>query len=262
VTPSSKVVGDLALSLLGAGIDADEFAADPARYDIPDSVIGFLRGELGDPAGGWPEPLRAKALQGRPPAKPEQALSAEDAAALDVPGATRRATLNRLLFPGPTKEFEAHREEFGDTSRLSANQFFYGLRHGDEHRVQLEKGVELLIGLEAVSAADERGLRTVMCILNGQLRPVLVRDRSIATDVPTAEKADRTNPEHVAAPFAGVVTVTVAAGDTVAAGQAVATIEAMKMEAAITAPRAGKVARVAISTTAQVEAGDLLVVVS
>ncbi len=104
-------------------------------------------------------------------------------------------------------------------------------------------------------------MRTVMCILNGQLRPVLVRDRSVATDIPAAEKADRTNPDHIAAPFAGVVTVNAGAGDSVEAGQTIATIEAMKMEAAITAPKAGTVERVAVAATAQVEGGDLLVVV-
>lgn len=126
----------------------------------------------------------------------------------------------------------------------------------------LEKGVELLIGLEAISDADERGMRTVMCILNGQLRPILVRDRNIASEVPTAEKADKTDPDQIAAPFAGVVTVTVAVGDTIETGQTIATIEAMKMEAAITAPKAGTVARVAVADTAQVEGGDLLVVVN
>ena len=215
VTPSSKVVGDLALALVGAGVSADEFAADPARFDIPDSVIEFFRGELGDPPGGWPEPLRTKALAGRPPAKPTRELTPDDEAALALAGPKRQAELNRLLFPGPTKEFDAHRDLYGDTSSLSANQFFYGLRHGDEHRVTLERGVELLIGLEAVSEPDERGMRTVMCILNGQLRPVVVRDRSIASEVPAAEKADRSNPDHVAAPFAGVVTVAVASGDKV-----------------------------------------------
>ncbi|MGE2730654.1 pyruvate carboxylase [Mycolicibacterium vaccae] len=262
VTPSSKVVGDLALALVGAGITADEFAAEPNRFDIPDSVIGFLRGELGDPPGGWPEPLRTKALAGRAPAKPPVELSVEDENLLSQTGPKRQATLNRLLFPGPTKEFEAHRELYGDTSSLSANQFFYGLRHGDEHRVTLERGVELLIGLEAVSDADERGMRTVMCIINGQLRPVVVRDRNVASEVPAAEKADRKNPDHVAAPFAGVVSVTVAEGDSVTAGQTIATIEAMKMEAAITAPKAGTVERVAVGDTAQVEGGDLLVVVT
>lgn len=262
VTPSSKVVGDLALALVGAGVTADEFAADPSRVDIPDSVIGFLRGELGEPAGGWPEPLRTKALEGRGPAGKVQELSADDEAVLARSGPQRRARLNHLLFPGPTKEFETHRELYGDISRLSANQFFYGLRQGEEHRVRLERGVELLIGLEAISEPDERGMRTVMCIINGQLRPVEVRDRSIASEVPVAEKADRTKPGHVAAPFAGVVTIGVAEGDKVAAGQTVATIEAMKMEAAITAPADGTVARVAVAATAQVEGGDLLVVLS
>jgi pyruvate carboxylase len=127
------------------------------------------------------------------------------------------------------------------------------LRHGDEHRVELERGVELLIGLEAISDPDERGMRTVMCIINGQLRPVTVRDRSIASAVPAAEKADRSNPEHIAAPFAGVITVNVAVGETVGAGQTIATIEAMKMEAAITAPNAGTVTRAAVSKTSSVE---------
>ena len=262
VTPSSKVVGDLALALVGAGVSAEEFAAEPSRVDIPDSVIGFLRGELGEPAGGWPEPLRTKALVGRGPARPVQQLSADDEAVLGQSGTARRARLNRLLFPGPTKEFESHRELYGDISRLSANQFFYGLRQGEEHRVKLGRGVELLIGLQAISEPDERGMRTVMCIINGQLRPVEVRDRSIASAVPVAEKADRTKAGHIAAPFAGVVTVGVAEGDRVTAGQTVATIEAMKMEAAITAPADGTVARVAVAKTAQVEGGDLLVVVS
>ncbi|SKY48060.1 Probable pyruvate carboxylase PCA [Mycobacteroides abscessus subsp. bolletii] len=262
VTPSSKVVGDLALALVGTGVSADEFASDPGRFDIPESVIGFLRGELGDPPGGWPEPFRTRALQGRGPARAEVALTADDESQLDGDSATRRAALNRLLFPGPTKEFLAHREQYGDTSRLSANQFFYGLRYGEEHRVKLEKGVELLIGLEAISDADEHGMRTVMCILNGQLRPVQVRDRSIESAVASAEKADRANADHVPAPFAGVVTLNVVSGQEVSAGETIGTIEAMKMEASITAPKAGTVARVALTETAQVEGGDLLVVIS
>ncbi|HEY5858383.1 MAG TPA: pyruvate carboxylase [Aldersonia sp.] len=262
VTPSSKVVGDLALALVGTGVDVQSFAADPARYDIPDSVIGFLRGELGTPAAGWPEPFRSKALRGRGDAKPETPLSAADEAGLQGGTAERRATLNRLLFPGPTKEFLAHRETYGDTTGLSANQFFYGLRRGDEHHVQLEKGVTLLIGLEAISDPDERGMRTVMCIINGQLRPVTVRDRSIASEVPAAEKADKNNPGHIAAPFAGVVTLTVAEGDKISSGDTIGTIEAMKMEAAITTPRGGLVNRVAIAPVQQVEGGDLLAVVN
>ncbi|WP_432678451.1 pyruvate carboxylase [Rhodococcus pyridinivorans] len=262
VTPSSKVVGDLALHLVGAGVSVDDFAAEPGKYDIPDSVIGFLRGDLGTPAGGWPEPFRSKALSGRAEPKPITPLAPEEEKALGGSSDERRRMLNRLLFPGPAKEFEQHRETYGDTTELSANQFFYGLRHGDEHRVRLDKGVELLIGLEAISDADEKGYRTVMCILNGQLRPVSVRDRSVAAETPAVEKADRNHPGHVAAPFAGMVTLVVSEGDSVSAGDTVATIEAMKMEAAITAPRGGRITRVAIGPVQQVEGGDLLVEVS
>jgi pyruvate carboxylase len=99
-----------------------------------------------------------------------------------------------------------------------------------------------------------------MCILNGQLRPGTVRDRSIASAVPPSEKAGHANPDHIAAPFGGVVTVVVDVGDTVEAGQTIATIEAMKMEAAITAPKSGTVQRITVSTVAQVEGGDLLAV--
>jgi pyruvate carboxylase len=170
----------------------------------------------------------------------------------------RRHTLNRLLFPGPAKEFGAHREAFGDTSVLHSKDFFFGLAPGQEHTVDLEPGVRLLIKLEAIGDADERGMRTVMTTLNGQLRPVQVRDRSVASELPAAEKADRANPNHVAAPFAGVVTLAVAEGDDVKQGQTVATIEAMKMEAGITSPAAGTVRRVAIGRQQQVEGGDLL----
>ncbi|WP_031465897.1 pyruvate carboxylase [Sciscionella sediminilitoris] len=256
VTPSSKVVGDLALHLVGADVDPARFEEDPARFDIPDSVIGFLRGELGDPPGGWPEPFRTKALEGRAAAKPVTPLSAEDTEGLRN---DPRATLNRLLFPGPAKEFGAHREQFGDTSVLSSKDFFYGLRPGQEYAVDLEQGVRLLIELEAVGEADDRGMRTVMASLNGQMRPIQVRDNSVASDLPVTEKAERGNDRHVAAPFAGVVTVSAAEGAQVEAGATVATIEAMKMEAAITAPRTGTVRRLAINTVQQVEGGDLLI---
>jgi pyruvate carboxylase len=259
VTPSSKVVGDLALHLVGAGVNPKEFEADPGRFDIPDSVIGFLHGELGDPAGGWPEPFRSKALKGRSAPKGVSELSEEDQAALST---APRPTLNRLLFPGPTKEFEAHREQYGDTSVLASKDFFYGLRPGVEYPVDLEPGVRLLIELEAVGEADERGMRTVMATLNGQLRPIPVRDKSIASSHPAAEKAEKGNPSQVPAPFAGVVTLAVAEGDEVEAGATVATIEAMKMEAAITAPKGGKVQRLAIGSVQQVEGGDLLLVLS
>ncbi|GAA4847442.1 pyruvate carboxylase [Pseudonocardia benzenivorans] len=259
VTPSSKVVGDLALHLVGAGVDPADFESDPAKFDVPDSVIGFLRGELGDPPGGWPEPFRTRALEGRKPEHEPAELSIDDRRGLRE---DRRRTLNRLLFPGPTKEFETHREDYGDTSVLSSKDYFYGLEPEVEHSAPIDRGVDLIIELEAISEPDERGIRTVLTTLNGQLRPVSVRDRSVATDVKAAEKAERGNDRHVAAPFAGVVTLQVGEGDQVDAGQTVATIEAMKMEASITAQKAGTVERLAIGKVQQVEGGDLLLEIS
>jgi pyruvate carboxylase len=255
VTPSSKVVGDLALHLVAAGADPEEFAAEPERFDIPDSVIGFLRGALGDPPGGWPEPFRTRALQGRAGAPPEVELTDSERARL---ASDRRTTLNELLFPGPTRDFLESTERFGDLSVLPTPDWLYGLRAGDEHEIQLEPGKTLLLGLEAIGEPDQRGYRTVMCTINGQLRPVTVRDRSIQADAPSQEKADPGNPSHVAAPFQGVVTVVVSEGDPVEAGQVVATIEAMKMEASITAPVAGRVSRVVVTRPQSVEGGDLL----
>ncbi|MCF6734476.1 pyruvate carboxylase [Blastococcus sp. KM273129] len=257
VTPSSKVVGDLALQLVGSGVTVAEFADDPARYDLPDSVIGFLRGELGNPPGGWPEPFRSKALVGRRPPQPPVELDDDDVRGL---AEQPRATLNRLLFPGPARDYAAHLDLFGDTSVLPTREVLYGLRPGEEHAVDLEPGVQLLMSIEAISEPDDRGMRTVMCTLNGQLRPVTVRDRSVEAAVKVAEKADRADPGHVSAPFAGVVSLAVTEGDAVDAGQQLATIEAMKMEAAITAPVAGTVSRLAVVPVQQVEGGDLLLV--
>ncbi|GAB3622924.1 pyruvate carboxylase [Mariniluteicoccus endophyticus] len=261
VTPSSKVVGDLALHLVAVGADPNEFKANPNRFDIPDSVIGFLGGELGDPAGGWPEPFRTRALAGRIVPVREETLAAEDDAALDEGGRTRQETLNRLLFPAPTKDFQANRTQFGDTSTLPTLDYLYGLEAGEEHSVTLGKGVTLIIGLQSIGEADAKGMRTVMCQLNGQLRPVRVRDRSIKVETASAERADASNPNHVAAPFAGAVSVSVSEGDRVEAGGQVATIEAMKMEAAITTQVAGIIERIALRGVQSVEGGDLVVVV-
>ena len=261
VTPSSKVVGDLALQLVAQGVDPDDFERDPRKYDIPDSVIGFMAGELGDLPGGWPEPFRSKVLEGRQVDISVKPLEPEHAARLVEPGADRRDALNELLFAGPTKAFKESRAQYGDLSVVDTIDYLYGMQHGEEHTVGIGRGVTLNVELEAVGEPDDAGLVTVMTVLNGQLRPVYVRDRSVKVDKPQVEKADASVPGQVAAPFAGAVTVKVAEGDTVAAGDAIATIEAMKMEAAITTPVAGTVERLALSGTMQVQAGDLLVVV-
>ena len=261
VTPSSKVVGDLALHLVGIKADPADFEENPQNYDIPDSVVGFLGGELGTPPGGWPEPFRTKALQGRTVVERVGTLSPQDSEELAGDSETRRAALNRLLFAGPTKEFAAVRETYGDISVLDTRDYLYGLQRGREHVMPLGPGVRLIVSLETISEADEKGMRTVTCKLNGQSRPVVVRDRSIESTVKAAEKADEAVAGQVAAPFAGAVSVKVAVGDVVEAGATVATIEAMKMEASITTPVGGTVSRLAVGGVAQVQGGDLLVVI-
>jgi pyruvate carboxylase len=257
VTPSSKVVGDLALHLVAVGADPADFAENPQKYDVPGSVIGFLNGELGEPPGGWPEPFRTRALAGRTWQPPAAELTDDQRKAL---AADPRETLDELLFPAPTRAFREAREAYGDLSVLPTADYLYGLRAGEEHEVDIAEGKTLLLGLQAIAEPDERGIRTVLCTINGQLRPIEVRDRSVADESPAREKADPGDPAQVAVPFDGSVTVNVVEGDRVEAGATVATIEAMKMEAAITAPRAGIVQRLAITGTRPVEGGDLVLV--
>ena len=262
VTPSSKVVGDLALHLVAVGADPKDFAENPQNYDVPDSVVGFMAGELGDLPGGWPEPFRTKVLAGKSPKFGLTEVSTEDLEVLETGTSDeRRATLNRLLFPGPTKDYLANRAAYGNLDHVETIDYLYGLEAGHEHVVEISKGVQLFVGLEAIGSPDAKGNRTVMATLNGQLRPIDIRDRKIAVDTPQAEKADANNLGHVAAPFSGAVTVTVVEGVHVEVGQPVAIIEAMKMEATITATAAGVVRRIAISKTQAVDAGDLILVV-
>ncbi|GAA4134614.1 pyruvate carboxylase [Actinomadura keratinilytica] len=260
VTPSSKVVGDLALHLVAVGADPDDFAAHPERYDVPDSVVGFLHGELGDPPGGWPQPFRDRALSGRRYTPVRGELTEEEDKALSGPGV--RDALDRLLFPGPAREYREARAAYGDLSVVPTGAFLYGLQPGREVAIDLEPGVRVLAGLEAVGELDEAGFRQVICTVNGQLRTLSVRDRSAAADAPPVERADPDEPGHVAAPFDGSVTLRVAKGERVAVGDVVATIEAMKMEAAITAAVGGTVTRLAVPEASSVRAGDLLLVIS
>ena len=145
---------------------------------------------------------------------------------------------------------------------LGTIEFLHGLEQGSEYEAEIEAGKRLLLGISSVGDADRHGMRTVMCTLNGQFRPIQVRDRSVTADIKAVEKADPSRAGHVPAPFSGVVTPAVAEGDTVEAGGVVATIEAMKMEANITTPVGGTVERLAIGGHQQVEGGDLILVIA
>jgi pyruvate carboxylase len=188
-------------------------------------------------------------------------LSKEDRAALgNSGGLERRSALDRLLLPVPAAEKEKAEERYGDVSVIPTRTFLYGLETGEELAIDLEPGVRLYVRLEAITEADEHGIRTLLVTLNGQSRPVDVQDRSQEPKTPRREKADPNKDGHVAAPMMGVVTLTVEEGDEVEAGQQIGTMEAMKMESSISAPHSGTVERLAVSSGTNVEPGDLLLV--
>jgi pyruvate carboxylase len=262
VTPTSKVVGDLAIFAVSAGIDFDELERSPARFDLPDSVLDFLRGALGAPPAGFPQPFTERALSGRPKPPPTPPLEPATLEALRRPGRERQLLLAELMFPGPLRDYLTARERHGDVSLLPTGSFFFGLRESEALTVDLAPGVRVIFELEAIGEADEYGVRTVMARVNGQLRPIDVRDRSIESAIAEIERADPSNPGHVAAPVIGAVIIQVSAGEEVRAGEPVAVIEAMKMESTITAPISGRVERVAIASGTRVERGDLLLVLA
>jgi len=264
VTPTSKVVGDLALALVASDTKIEDLEADPETVDLPDSVIGFLHGELGQPVAGFPEPFRERALTGRRARIEPTDLTDEDILALgtDSDRATVRSTLSRLLLPKPQADFEQHRETYGDLFRLPTSMFLYGMTPGEQDaQISLGRGVRLLVGLEAIGEPDDKGQRRVVFRLNGQLRPVDVIDNSVQVSAVGREQADVSNPGHVAAPFTGVVSIQVRQGDTVLPNQAVAVIEAMKMESVISAAIGGVVERLAVPEVGSVDPGDLVMVI-
>lgn len=260
VTPTSKVVGDLALYLLSAGIDIAELEAHPEKFDLPQSVLEFLHGELGTPHHGWPEPFRTKVLDAFKNRYTKPVAETIDGDVWDTPGVPRRRALDRLQFAGPTREFETARRNYWDVSLLPTETFFHGLSEEHDIAVSLRAGATVFFGLQAVSEPDERGNRTVLIRVNGQARPFDVRDRAIAIDTVTAVKADPNNPKHVAAPLTGVVSSVVDAGTAVTQGQPIVTIDAMKMESRVSAPADVTIQQVVAPVGTKVEPGDLLVV--
>ncbi len=260
VTPTSKVVGDLALFIASGDIDIAVLREHPQRYDLPASVLGYLAGELGTPPAGFAEPFRERALAGRRPAAPAAELSATDAAALR--GAGRRETLSRLLFPGPWRDYAAALAAYGNSSAIPTEEFFYGLTPGKPVVVTVEPGVETIVELHDIGGPDDAGMRTLYLRVNGQPRPVSVRDNSIAPASTAARRADPGDPAQIPAGLPGLVTYTVTVGDHVGQGDRLATIEAMKMEAAVTSPHPGTVVELLRSSGVSVEVGDLLLVVT
>ena len=272
VTPSSKVVGDLALYLLSKGMTCDEVRKLPAAHNVgfPDSVIDMMRGSLGEPPGGWPPEIReillcrSEPIQGRAgerlPAADLDAAAAT-AAKLLRRKANRADALSYLLYPDVFRKFAEARRKYADVGVLPTPVFFYGLDEGDECAFDIEPGKRLIVKFLTYGEAQPDGTRLVFFELNGQPRVVRVRDRSLQADKRAARKADSGNPDHLGAPTPGLVTgLFVAAGDEVEANAKLLTLEAMKMQSTIYAPKAGRVAEILVKAGNQVEAKDLLLV--
>jgi pyruvate carboxylase len=268
VTPSSKVVGDMALFMVANNLKPNDVLEGDRQLAFPDSVVEFFEGRLGQPPGGFPVTLQKRVLgpkrqpiTGRPSASlpdvdfdaTRQRLEKQLQRPLD-----QRDLLSALLYPRVFVEFAEHQQKYSDLSVLPTNVFFYGMAPGEEISVEIEKGKVLIIKFLTVGEAHE-GKRQVFFELNGQPREVLVVDRSLAAEVREHPKAEPGNPRHVGAPMPGlIVSVTVAPGEQVARGQKLFTLEAMKMETTVYAEQAGKVAEVLVRPGTQVEAADLL----
>ena len=271
VTPSSKVVGDMALYMVSSGLTPEDVLDPDTEINFPESVIGLLRGDLGQPPGGWPPALQAKALKGEKPRtdRPGQHLDPVDFDAVrkTIKGHGEREVndndlCSAIMYPKVFADYEDHRREFGRVDRLPTPVFFYGMEPGEEISVEIDRGKALNIRFMAIGEPNDAGLREVFFELNGQPRVVRVDDKSVASTVVANEKADMANAAHIPAPMPGLIaTVAAKEGDTVKAGTLLMTLEAMKMETSITAPQAGTVKRLPISAGAQVDAKDLLAVV-
>lgn len=268
VTPTSKVVGDMALFMVANNLTARDVLEGPRELAFPESVVELLEGKLGQPAGGFPEKLVARVLKGRKPlsGRPGATLPPADfAAAITVLAGkkkrqpTERDVLSYLLYPRVTEDFLAHQAHYSDTSVLPTPVFFYGMEPGEEISVDIEAGKTLIVKFLTLGDPHVDGRRLVFFELNGQAREVLVLDRSLTSQVRAHPKAEPGNAGHIGAPMPGlVVGVGVVPGEQVAKGHRLVTLEAMKMETTVYAEKPGKIAEVLVRSGTQVEAGDLL----
>jgi len=271
VTPTSKVVGDLAQFMVQNNLSPDEVKAQAATLNFPSSVIEFLRGELGEPIGGFPEPFRSDVLKarkitpitGRPGASMEpldfDKLREE---LVEKHGAIINDThvMSAAMYPKVFDEFMEHRQRFGDVSTIPTREFIDGLNIGEEVTIDLAKGKQITLELLGVSQVAVEGKREVFMLANGTPRHILVEDTKAMEKVVTREKASKSKPGHVGAPMQGkVIDVQVKEGDTVEKGDSVAIISAMKMETSMGAPISGKITRIVAQNGDSLAAGDLIV---
>lgn len=271
VTPTSKAVGDMALFMVANDLTPNDVLEGERELAFPASVLDLIGGRMGQPMGGFPEQVEKKILRGEEPLRerPGATLVPADfeAEAVRLEGVLGRAATNQeivssLLYPEVYQKFVEHEQTYADTSCLPTPVFFYGLELAEEIAVEIEQGKTLIIKFLGVADAHPDGQRHVFFELNGIPRSVAVRDQSLESEVVKAEKADPSNPNHVAAAMPGmVVSLAVQEGDSVAEGQKLLVIEAMKMQTTLVAEKKGKVQRILVKSGSQIETGDLLAVI-
>lgn len=270
VTPTSKVVGDMALFMVTNNLTKEDVLDPNRELAFPQSVVGMFEGNLGQPPGGWPEALQKKILRGKKPMteRPGASLPPADleAEAKQLEGILERPpihqeVLSSLLYPKVFREFVDFQKEYSDVSVLPTPVFFFGLEPNQEIAIDIEPGKTLVVKLTAISHPHEDGTRNVFFELNGQPREIRIVDTSLATQVRRHPKADADNAKHVGSPMPGLVSsVAVDAGGAIAKGQKLFTIEAMKMETIVYADRDGTIDQILVKPGDTVESGDLLIV--
>ena len=269
VTPTSKVVGDMALFMVGNGITRNDIENGTRELSFPESVVEFFEGRLGEPLGGFPKALQTKVLKGRKPisGRPGASLPAADfeASRLQLEKSTGIShgileVLSYILYPKVFPEFVEHQKRYSDTSVLPTPVFFHGMHPGDETSIEIEQGKTLILKYLTVGEPHADGTRTVFFELNGQPREVVTLDKSLTAKTAARPKATPGNPLEIAAPMPGVISkMLVATGEEVSPGQKLFVLEAMKMETTVCAEKPGIASLITVSAGGQVEGGDLVV---
>jgi pyruvate carboxylase len=272
VTPTSKVVGDMALMMVANDLNVADMADPVKEVAFPESVVSLFKGELGFPPDGFPAALSRKVLKGEPPApyRPGDTLAAVDLEAARSEGtALCERELNDqqlasyLMYPKQTGDYFAHLRAYGDTSVLQTPAFFYGLQEQEEAAIEIAPGKTLLVAMQGKHADTHSGMIKVQFELNGQSRTVSIEQQKIVRAGPERHGrpvADPSNSLHIAAPMPGlIVTIAVQPGQRVAAGTTLVALEAMKMETHIAAERDCEIAAVHIQTGDRVAAKDLMI---
>jgi pyruvate carboxylase len=272
VTPSSKVVGDLALFLVRNNLTVADIYTKGETLNFPDSVVSFFKGMLGQPYGGFPKKLQEIVLKGDQPltCRPGELLSDFDfnAAHQELKDQFGRAfseteLISYALYPAVFKDYIKFNTEYGDPSFFCTKSFFYPMEKESEIEMDIEEGKTLIIRHLGISEPDAKGMRKVYFELNGQPRSVTIKDDTLTDIIKSNKKGDIANPKDVCATMPGSITkVNVKAGDKVSKGDILLITEAMKMETKIAAATDGEITEVLLNQGDKIESGDLLMIIS